>query len=263
MVWAPIEQWLDRGWSLPRVMWGLVAAVSTVVTAIGYATHPHHPGAVWWVVAGLVLLAIWALSEMLRWRIRHNRMERHLVQSDTPMDFPPIASGFRTPGAFTGIATMSVGVVQPDKRVKQMSHGPIRPWTPTGDLPIAVDTKGVVGTRDGETWVWSADDVVVANETDDHIRCRVWLVADVETALHVDELQRVPNDLVVLEPFGHVQIALEFRLSLTFFDDDAKLDPGQPKELVFLEIGSKGRELRIPFLSPPRVNISVPGPDAG
>jgi hypothetical protein len=73
-----IEKWLQEGSSPARIIYGLASGVTLVVTLAGYADHAHHPGAVWWLLAGALVIALWALSEMVRWRIRHNRLQREL-----------------------------------------------------------------------------------------------------------------------------------------------------------------------------------------
>ncbi len=96
------------------------------------------------------------------------------------------------------------------------------------------------------------------NESDDPIGCRVWLVVFVQDLLPVRELHRTPNELVWLEPRGRTHVTLEFRLELALFSDDARLNPGKPKEMVFLEVGSKGRELRLPFPAPGADVVDTP-----
>jgi hypothetical protein len=70
----PYESWLEKGTFFPRFAWTIVAAAATAVCVLGYAVHPHHPGAVWWVVAALALLSLWSVSEVIRLRIRHSRL---------------------------------------------------------------------------------------------------------------------------------------------------------------------------------------------
>ncbi len=55
-----------------------MSLVALIVTLASYATHPHHPRAVWWLTAAVAVFALWAFEEMLRWRIRHNRLKREL-----------------------------------------------------------------------------------------------------------------------------------------------------------------------------------------
>jgi hypothetical protein len=84
MAWAPIERWLDQGWSPFRVTYTAVSAVIFAVAVYGYVSHPHHPGWLWYALGALGIFALWAITEMLRWRIRHNRLEHQLAGSDTP-----------------------------------------------------------------------------------------------------------------------------------------------------------------------------------
>jgi hypothetical protein len=73
-----VEQWLDEGWSPWRIGVGSLSLVSLGVTVFGYAAHPHHPGSVWWILGAAVVIIVWLLSEMLRWRVRHNRLRAQL-----------------------------------------------------------------------------------------------------------------------------------------------------------------------------------------
>ncbi len=73
-----VERWLEDGWSPWRIGYGVVGLVLAGVGVIGYATQPHHPGAVWWLLAAVAVVAVWALLEMVRWRIRHNRLQTEL-----------------------------------------------------------------------------------------------------------------------------------------------------------------------------------------
>jgi hypothetical protein len=69
-----VERWLDEGWSPWRIGYGTVTLVATGVAVYGYVREPHHPGAVWWLLAGTGVIAVWALGEMLRWRIKYRRL---------------------------------------------------------------------------------------------------------------------------------------------------------------------------------------------
>lgn len=93
---GPVERWLDKGWSPFRVTWSALSAVGAVATAIGYAVHPHHPGAVWWLTIAVAIAAAWAISEMVRWRIRHNRLEAALqaatVDTATALEPPAVSA---------------------------------------------------------------------------------------------------------------------------------------------------------------------------
>lgn len=69
------ERWLRRGWSPIRVTFAVAAGVITLISVIGYMAHKGSPGAVWWLLLGLVILLVWAMSESMRWRIKHSRLE--------------------------------------------------------------------------------------------------------------------------------------------------------------------------------------------
>jgi hypothetical protein len=78
-----IEKWLDEGWSPWRIAYGTASLVALGVTVVGYAAHPHHPGPVWWLLAAIAVVAAWALLEMVRWRTRHNRLQRRLAEYES------------------------------------------------------------------------------------------------------------------------------------------------------------------------------------
>jgi AAA domain len=65
---GPVERWLDDGWSLWRVIYGVVGFVIVVATVTAYAATAHHPGAVWYLVATMVAMIAWLVPEILRWR---------------------------------------------------------------------------------------------------------------------------------------------------------------------------------------------------
>ena len=69
-----VERWLDEGWSPWRIGYGTIGLVTTGVTLYGYISHPRHPGAVWWLLAAVAVIAIWALIEAGRWRIKYRRL---------------------------------------------------------------------------------------------------------------------------------------------------------------------------------------------
>ncbi|MGO9297930.1 MAG: hypothetical protein ACLP52_29280 [Streptosporangiaceae bacterium] len=69
-----VERWLDEGWSPWRIGYGTANLIALLVALYQYAKHPHHPGAVWWLLAAVALTGVWALLEMLRWRIRYRRL---------------------------------------------------------------------------------------------------------------------------------------------------------------------------------------------
>jgi hypothetical protein len=85
-----IEKWLDEGWSPARVIWALIALISTAVFAWGFVAHPHHPGAVWWLVGVLLVAASWFASEAGRWRIRHDRLVKKQLALPPPIKEPSI-----------------------------------------------------------------------------------------------------------------------------------------------------------------------------
>ena len=48
--------------------------------------QPHHPGALWWLMAAVAVVALWALGEMLRWRIKYRRL---LIAQQASSSEPP------------------------------------------------------------------------------------------------------------------------------------------------------------------------------
>jgi hypothetical protein len=68
-----VERWLHEGWSPWRIGYGTVGLIGTVVAVYGYVSHPRHPGAAWWMLAAVSVIAVWALLEMSRFRILYRR----------------------------------------------------------------------------------------------------------------------------------------------------------------------------------------------
>ena len=68
------ERWLDEGWSPWRIGYGVANLIALTVTVYIYARQFHHPGAIWWLTAAVAVVALWALGEMLRWRIKYRRL---------------------------------------------------------------------------------------------------------------------------------------------------------------------------------------------
>ncbi len=84
-----VEQWLDEGWSPWRVGYGLANLVALAVTVYIYVTQPHHPGAIWWLTAAVAVVALWALGEMFRWRIKYRRLLiAQQASSSEPLPLP-------------------------------------------------------------------------------------------------------------------------------------------------------------------------------
>ena len=80
------ERWLDEGWSPVRIGYGIVSLIITAVTVYLYARQAHHPGAIWWLMWAVVIVTVWAVSEMLRWRIKYRRL---LIAQQVPTTPPP------------------------------------------------------------------------------------------------------------------------------------------------------------------------------
>jgi hypothetical protein len=83
------------------VLWGLASAVALVVTVAGYGIHAHHPGGVWWLLAGALILAAWALGEMGRWRTLHRRLKAEMKRRLETLRYAP-ALVDRNSGGFGG-----------------------------------------------------------------------------------------------------------------------------------------------------------------
>jgi hypothetical protein len=82
------DKWLDEGWSLGRIVYSGASAVVLIAAIVGYARHPHHLSGAWWVALGMAAIALWAVLEMMRWRIRHNRLQRRLTDTVVPPAAP-------------------------------------------------------------------------------------------------------------------------------------------------------------------------------
>jgi hypothetical protein len=93
-------RWLDEGSSPWRIGVGTASFVVLVVTIIGYATHPHAPGAAWWVVAFVVVIAFWAITEAVRGRIRYNRLQRQLADVQAQLNAPPAVKPLQPRGPY-------------------------------------------------------------------------------------------------------------------------------------------------------------------
>jgi hypothetical protein len=126
MAWAPIEKWLDQGWSPFRVTYSVMATLIFAVTLYGYASHPHHPGGLWYALGAAVIFAIWAVTEMLRWRIRHNRLKDQLARKDAPLAAAPSQpvnmDGFVELREATRPAPLSDPVTASENRIKRADH---------------------------------------------------------------------------------------------------------------------------------------------
>ena len=202
------------------------------------------------IMATVAFFALYLVFAPLFGTWPHHRLpsNRRGTQASTP--------SFRTAGVMTGHATVGHGLVLPDGRTKTMYQGPMLPGPAKGSLPVVVDMEGLEGERSvdeqaphDEVWVFRAMDVVLVNESDKPIICSVLLVVDLPAeTLPFRELRRNPNQPVSLDPGRPTHVDLEFPLPLLFLSEDTRLKPGeQPRELVFIEIGSEGRELRISF----------------
>jgi hypothetical protein len=84
----PVRQWLDEGWSPWRIGYGLVSVALTVAGVVIFAAQHHLRGLVW-LLAAVTVTAVWALMEMLRWRIRHNRLQGQLDEAEARLNAPP------------------------------------------------------------------------------------------------------------------------------------------------------------------------------
>ncbi len=82
-----VEQWLDEGWPPWRIGYGVANLTALTVTVYIYVRQPHHPGAIWWLMAAVVVVALWALGEMLRWRIKYRRLL--IAQQESSSEPPP------------------------------------------------------------------------------------------------------------------------------------------------------------------------------
>jgi hypothetical protein len=72
-----VERWLDEGWSPWRIGYGVLGLVTLAVAVYGYLGQPRHRNVA--VIAGIAIIAVWALLEMARWRIRYKRLSAVLA----------------------------------------------------------------------------------------------------------------------------------------------------------------------------------------
>jgi hypothetical protein len=84
----PVRQWLDEGWSPWRIGYGLVSVALTVAGVVIFAAQ-HHLRGLGWLLAAVAVVAVWALMEMLLWRIRHNRLQGKLDEAEARLNAPP------------------------------------------------------------------------------------------------------------------------------------------------------------------------------
>jgi hypothetical protein len=79
------EHWVEHG--TLRVLRGPAGVLATylpiVVGGVFYATHQGSPGALWWLVAGLVVTLVLVALSAARHRIRADRAHRRLAASGT------------------------------------------------------------------------------------------------------------------------------------------------------------------------------------
>jgi hypothetical protein len=71
-----VERWLDEGWTPWRIAYGSGSLISLVVAVYGYVVHPHHLGWIVWTLICVSGIAVWALLEAGRWRIKYGRLLR-------------------------------------------------------------------------------------------------------------------------------------------------------------------------------------------
>jgi hypothetical protein len=84
-----VEKWLDRGLSFPKFVLRVIGLAGTVITLIAIGRALKSLGFGVELSIGLFLVLIWALSEMFRLRILHDRYKRsHPEPSDAPNQNP-------------------------------------------------------------------------------------------------------------------------------------------------------------------------------
>jgi hypothetical protein len=101
---------MDEGWSLGRIVYSGASAVVLIVAVAGYARHPHHLSAAWWVALGMTAIAFWAVLEAVRWRVRHNRLQQRLQRLTDTVAPPAIPETSQPPALQT-----SQGVCVPEE----------------------------------------------------------------------------------------------------------------------------------------------------
>lgn len=74
------EKWLEEGWSLWRVAYSVVGLVVTAAAVFEYVKHPHRFTA--WLTVIIAAIAVWAVIEMIRWRILFRRSQRAAAEAE-------------------------------------------------------------------------------------------------------------------------------------------------------------------------------------
>ena len=129
-----VERWLDEGSSPLRIGYGLVSFVALVVAFVGYVAHPHHPGAVWWLLAAVAVIAVWALLEMVRWHVLHNRLQRRLAEYE-PARNTPLPMAEPEPRALRPVYRQREPYRQPDEIGIAVEHR-LGIRNPSGNSPV-------------------------------------------------------------------------------------------------------------------------------
>ena len=74
----------NRGWFYRLAAWVFwaVGAIGLVATTRAYLIHPHHPGAVWWLVAALGIVAVRLVADVIttRWRAHRVRVRQRRIR---------------------------------------------------------------------------------------------------------------------------------------------------------------------------------------
>jgi hypothetical protein len=76
------SEWQRR--SPVEFTYSVVSIVATLAGVVAWATQRGHPGAVWWLVGALVVFALWAGIEALRFR---QLIERHFSSVRHHLEF--------------------------------------------------------------------------------------------------------------------------------------------------------------------------------
>jgi len=76
-IWKHVEKtYLSDGWGPVRAVLALAEFVVFALGLVAYGVNPHHRGALRWLVIALASFGVWALLEMLRWRVKYRSISR-------------------------------------------------------------------------------------------------------------------------------------------------------------------------------------------
>ncbi len=128
-----VERWLDEGWSPWRIGYGVLGLVTLTAAVYGYVSQSRHRNVA--VIAGIAIIAVWALLEMVRWRIRYKRLSAaltviHNTESQNVESAKSKASAIlrAVEASSQAEADKRLRKLLRDGRVLHANHGATAPW---------------------------------------------------------------------------------------------------------------------------------------